>query len=199
MSPIPIASAALLKSIARFQQKKFRNQDHKFLLEGVHLVREGLAEEQKPELIVVTDEFSVSAEGAELLARANEAGVNVVQTSLREIRKLSDAMTPQGVLAVAATKEISEIDFWQKLGDATAPKGLIVALEEIADPGNLGTILRTCDWFGVNGVALDENSVELHNPKVVRSTMGAIFHVPVLEGASLELFAAKAKLRGDSR
>jgi len=62
---------------------------------------------------------------------------------------------------------------------------LLVGLDSVSDPGNLGSIIRTCDWFGVNGVVIGHDSVELFNPKVLRSTMGGIFHLPIVEGVHL--------------
>ena len=77
-----------------------------------------------------------------------------------------------------------------------ARRSLIVALDGISDPGNLGTILRTCDWFGVDAVWLDPASVELYSPKVVRSTMGSIFHLPILPDVDLAAMLRLAKKNG---
>ena len=76
------------------------------------------------------------------------------------------------------------------------PGSLVVALDRVSDPGNVGTIIRTCDWFGADAVVLDRDTVEFTNPKLTRSTMGSMFHLPVYSDVDLPDIIAKAKKKG---
>lgn len=199
-------SQSRLKSYSKLTQKKYRQSDRKFLVEGVHLVEEALKSEWEVESLVVSGEWvgkengkQISVEhraespairgiNSELRAMSDERGVVSMKQILdgceapiyyindMEFTKLSDTVTSQGIIAVVKIKEYATQDFWKKL----PKRAIIVALDNVADPGNVGTILRTCDWFGVDGVLLSKNTVDLFNPKVVRGTMGAIFHLPII-------------------
>jgi RNA methyltransferase, TrmH family len=159
-----------LKDIQKLTQKKYRQKERKFLVEGVHLVEEALKSDWAVEAIIQSDGF----EDRKLRAESKE--VPVFTISDMEMQKLTDTVTSQGVVAIVKMKEYALQDFWRKL----SKRSIIVVLDDVADPGNVGTILRTCDWFGVDAVLLNKDSVELYNPKVLRSTMGAIFHLPIL-------------------
>jgi TrmH family RNA methyltransferase len=73
---------------------------------------------------------------------------------------------------------------------------VVAAFDAVSDPGNLGAMVRTCDWFGVNGILVGRDSVDLYNPKVVRSTMGGIFHLPIAVGMDLPGLIPRAKKQG---
>ena len=103
-----------------------------------------------------------------------------------ELIKISTLSTPNQVLAIVDTPET--------ILPKKLPEGLYVALDNLQDPGNLGTIIRTADWFGFKGVICSENTVDAFNPKVVQSTMGSILHVPIWYGDLVEAFAANAHL-----
>lgn len=188
MKQFPRLTIARLKSYQRLAQKKHRQEEGRFLLEGVHLISEALSAQWKVECVMVTSEFAANPEHATLLRGASEQ-TDVCTISDTELKKLSDTVTAQGIIAVAEIKSYSLSDFWP-----TLPKRcLLVALEDVSDPGNLGSILRTCDWFGVDGVFIDRKSVDLYNPKVVRATMGSLFHLPVLHDIDLEDMMHRAK------
>ena len=179
---------ARLKSYQRLAQKKYRMQEGRFLLEGVHLVAEALAAEWKLECIMVTTEFASNPGHASLIRDASSR-TQVCTVSEPEVKKLSDTVTAQGIIAVAEMKSHALSEFWQ-----TLPKScLLVALEDVSDPGNVGSILRTCDWFGVDGVILDRDCVDLYNPKVIRATMGSLFHLPVVHDVDLNDVVRRAK------
>jgi TrmH family RNA methyltransferase len=76
------------------------------------------------------------------------------------------------------------------------PAGILVAVDSLSDPGNLGTIIRTCDWFGVDGVLIGRNSVDLYNPKVVRASMGGVFHLRIVDDVDLLSTLSQAKNSG---
>src|SRR5258706_10172194 len=92
-------------------------------------------------------------------------------------------------MAVEKMKRSTTEAVWK----SKANKYVIVALNEVSDPGNVGTIIRTCDWFGVLAVVLDRNLGELYNPKIVRSTMGSMFHLPVFDEMELPEVIRQAK------
>jgi TrmH family RNA methyltransferase len=124
------------------------------------------------------------------LLRARGTGCR--QVTPRELSQFADTVNAQGVLAVVRRRNERAEDLLRRL---PAP-ALLVGLDGIADPGNLGSIVRTCDWFGAGGILLGRTSVDLYNPKVVRATMGGIFHVPVVTGLDLPVSAVQAKEQG---
>ena len=165
-----------LDEIKKLHQKKYRNEFGYFLVEGEHLVLElERAAATRPELenceLYVTESF---------LNFATRFKKNLV--SEKQMAQLSDTKTPQGIIAlvplVAAKTQ----------GKATEK---VVYLYEIQDPGNLGTILRSLAWFGNFRCLLSPGSVDPYNPKVVRSSMGAIFHVPMELDVPLETLATR--------
>ncbi len=181
-----------LKYHRKLLQKKYRQAEHKFIIEGVHLVEEALDSDWHVEALLVDEEFLKKNTADNLILKAKKNNIEVFQVSEREIEKLSDAVTAQGIVGIVRMKMEMADRFWQSL----QTQSVIVALDSVADPGNLGTILRTCDWFGVDGVLLSEDTVDLYNPKVLRATMGAVFHVPILTGVGLSSIVLKAQQNG---
>ena len=173
-------SQSRLKSYTKLTQKKYRQSEQKFLIEGVHLVEEALQSDWEVEAIVLDSNGFVKEVGK---LGSWEVGkeVPLFECPGKDFSKLTDTVTSQGIVAVVKMRDCSLENFWKDL----PIRSIIVALDDIADPGNIGTILRTCDWFGVDGVLLSENSVELYNAKVIRSTMGAIFHLPIISDVDL--------------
>lgn len=102
---------------------------------------------------------------------------------------VSDTVTAQGVIAVVRQEHPS----LQTVVQDASPESVLVALDGVGDPGNLGSIIRTADWFGAQGVLVGRQSVDLYNPKVVRSTMGSLFHLPVVQ--DVDLLAALSHAR----
>lgn len=140
-------TSAEIKYVKSLSQKKFRDQYGVFAVEGEKMVREALA-----------SSFEV-----EKVYRTSEIGEAVMS-------RISSLSSPSPALAVVRKPE--------DLHKADAPsKGLFLALDGIRDPGNLGTILRIADWFGIDAVYASEDTVDVFNPKVVQATMGAIFRV----------------------
>lgn len=161
-----------IKLITSLQQKKFRKQEQLFFAEGVKVVQELLNSNfELHDLYTTKHDF--------LSIPKNK--VHTISDS--ELKKISALATPNTCLAVfkiPKTKNIIE-------------KGLIVALDAVRDPGNLGTIIRLCDWFGIETLFCSEESVDVYNPKVVQATMGSISRVNVVYG-NLENFLSKTKL-----
>jgi RNA methyltransferase, TrmH family len=192
MKTIPRATKAQLKYYGSMTQKKFRQEEQKYILEGTRLVEEAIQARYSLETILVDQSFLDKSDHGGLIKQIESSKIPSLQLSSGELAKISDTVTSQGIIAIANIPETSGKSFWKKLPE----RSIVVALDNISDPGNLGTILRTCDWFGVDGVFLSADTVELYNPKVVRSTMGAIFHLPIFTDVDLPAFIAEAKGQG---
>ena len=180
MSTFHTITQAKLKSFQKLTQKKYREEEKKFLVEGVHLVEEALESDWEIEsLLICPVILKIKTEGIE--HRAKGKGIEILELSDWEFEKLSDTVTSQGIIAIVKAQKRSLNELLKNL----PTQSLLVALEEIGDPGNVGTILRTCDWFGVQGILLSNATVELYSPKVVRASMGAIFHLPIIDDVDL--------------
>jgi len=168
-----------IDEIKKLHQKKYRAEFGHYLVEGEHLVLElEKAAQQNPAL--QTCELYVTEAYEHFASRFNKHLV-----SEKQMAQISDTKTPQGIVAVAPL--LSHPQSANKL-DA---KERAIYLHEIQDPGNLGTILRSLAWFGNFRCLLSPGSVDPYNPKVVRSSMGAIFHVPMELDVSLDALAAR--------
>ena len=187
MNPLPRIPSSRYKSYQKLTQKKYRESERKFIIEGVHLVDEILNTDWDVEAILVSESFLQSKEFSGIQKKAQGKKIPFFLSSDREIRTLGDVVTMQGIVAIVREKETTEL--WNRL----SAKSLIVVLDGISDPGNVGTIIRTCDWFGVDAVIVGTASVELYNPKVLRSTMGSMFHLQVIADEHLPQTVEKLK------
>lgn len=153
--------------------KKHRRTAKKFIVEGKKSVLEGIDSSYECEIIFITNKFAEQYDDViNLLAKVKKKIVSLKQ---KEFEKISDTETPQGIAAVFIKPEIK---FSPSL---FAEEKIIVMLDNISDAGNLGTIIRNCDWFGVKNILLSENIVDYTNPKVIRASMGSVFHVNLFE------------------
>ena len=158
--------------------KKYRKAENKFMVEGKKSVLEGLNSTYKCEVILITNEFSrENNKTVEEFAALNHKIITLKQT---EFQKLTDTKTPQGIAAVFIKPKLE----YSKVNQDN--NKIIVMLDNISDPGNLGTIIRNCDWFGVKNILLSENIVDYTNPKVIRASMGSVFHLNIFEGIKTE-------------
>ncbi len=160
-------SSGEIKRIKSLGAKKFRDSLGLFAVEGEKLVREAL--DSSFEVVKVY--------------RASEIGQEAMS-------RISSLTTPSPVLAVVRIPEDVP-----ELAPENPGKGLFLALDSIRDPGNLGTIIRTADWFGIDGIYASPDTVDVFNPKVVQATMGAIFRVP-FKYASIPSLCKAAALSG---
>lgn len=177
------------------KEKKYRDREGKFLVEGLLLCEELVASATYRKLIesLVFSPTEASSERArKLIADWTARGLTVKEIDPVGLKRLSDTVSPQGLIAVVRK---AAVDFGDLL--AAAPHCLLI-LDGVSDPGNLGTILRTANWFGADAVLLSANSVEWTNPKVVRSSMGAVFHIPVVSGLPLAETLSELANRGYS-
>ena len=163
---ITAASNSRIRRLVQLNQKaKLRREEKVFVVEGVRMFLEAPAEKLRE--VYVSERF---LEHCGCRERLEAVGYEVVADSL--FAKISDTCTPQGILCVAEQCEWRLEDMLKK----EAP--LLLLLENIQDPGNLGTMLRTGEGAGIDGVIASPDTVDLYNPKVIRSTMGSIYRVP---------------------
>lgn len=161
-----------IKRITSLQQKKFRKLEQLFVVEGVKGVQELL--DSNFELVEL---YTTNTQ----LFAIDSSKVHAITSA--ELQKISSLTTPNTCLALFKIPE----------GKTFEENGLIVAVDDVRDPGNLGTIIRLCDWFGIKTLYCSEESVDVYNPKVVQATMGSISRVNVVYG-DLSAFLSKTKL-----
>ena len=167
----------LIKHIKKLKDKKERDISNEYIIEGVKLIQEAIQEKAKIKQIIICEECE-KAEAIPKEIMYEIARYECIYITKKLYNYLTEVKTPQGILAVIE-KESNEknIDYTQEI---------IVALDGIQDPGNLGTILRTVDSIGLTQILVSKDTADSFNPKVVRSTMGAIFRVKVIECEDLE-------------
>ena len=168
-----------IKLITSLQQKKYRQKHQLFVAEGIKVVKEFLNSSFELDRIFVTDiDFFEGAISED----------KIIQISEVELKKISQLKSPNKVLA------LFQIPEQEKLNDS----GLTVVLDEINDPGNLGTIIRLCDWFGVSQLVCSKNTVDCYNQKVVQASMGSLTRISIsyldvlefIENTNLPVFTA---------
>jgi TrmH family RNA methyltransferase len=185
-------SKAHLKELRELSHKKHRGEQSKFVIEGIRLVQEAAASDFELLEVLHTAEVEDHPGGRALLQSLRGRDCEVREVAPRELETITDTVSAQGVAAVLRQRSFDAGDML-----VTDDRGsVLVAFDAVSDPGNAGTMIRTCDWFGVNGVLLGRNSVELYNPKVVRATMGGVFHLPIAEDVDLPSFATRARAAG---
>jgi TrmH family RNA methyltransferase len=162
---------AKVKYVRRLQtERRFRNRDAHFVVEGTRWLKELVAMAQPVEMLFYTERWVETAVHAQILQQLTDLGQSIpLLTSEEVMQAMSDTKTPAGVLAVLAM---------QPSPLPTNPS-LLLVLDAINTPGNLGTMLRTAGAAGVEAVLLGPDCVDLYNPKVVRGSMGAHLRLPV--------------------
>lgn len=163
-----------LKYVRRLAGRRFREREGKFLVEGSLLVEEALLSRWPLELLVFTEEWKKSSPGRKILALAKRAAVPLLEVAAGIFAELAGTQSPQGVLAVARRREENFPALVRR------KPALLVLVDAVQDPGNLGTIIRCADAAGAGGVLVTKGTVDPYNPKTVRGTMGSLFHLPVL-------------------
>jgi TrmH family RNA methyltransferase len=163
-----VISKNQIKNITRLKQKKYRQQEGLFIAEGRKVIKEFLNSTFKLVDLFTTETFDVDQE---------------VIISENELKKISCLTTPNKALAVFKIPEDLNLQ----------SDGLILALDSVRDPGNLGTIIRLCDWFGVDQLVCSQETVDCYNPKVVQATMGSLTRVAI-HYVDLEDYLQKADL-----
>ena len=177
MQTISSKDNEFIKHIKKLKDKKYRDIAQEYVIEGIKLIREAIEEKVELKQIFICDNcLNTDIIPKELMYEI--AKYECVYVTENIFKTISDVNTPQGILAIIErnTTEM-KIDYSQDI---------IVALDDIQDPGNLGTILRTVDSIGLNQIIVSKGTADCYNPKVIRSTMGAIFRVNIIESEDLE-------------
>ena len=166
----------VIKNIKKLKEKKYRDERKEFIVEGIKLIQEAMNENAKIKMIVVCEEC-LKDETIEQKLLYQIAKYNCIYVTPQVFSSITDVKNPQGMLAVIEIENTEDIIKFDE--------DMIFILDGIQDPGNLGTILRTLDSAGFSQLIISEDTVDAYNPKVVRSTMGAIFRVKVIESKNL--------------
>jgi TrmH family RNA methyltransferase len=177
---LPTVSNRQQKILRKLNRKKYRYKEHLFLLEGARAVQQVIANQKIGIRALFFDESRQYWEQPDWKDVADQLETATLSREL--FMKVSDTDTPQGVLALcemppeATAEELAE------------QSGLIVALDGLQDPGNMGTIIRTAGWFGISGIISGKGTVDMFHPKVVRGTAGATGAIPFMNGELSEVF-----------
>ncbi len=168
--------------ISLIEKAKARKEQDAFVIEGIKLFLETPEDEIK--------EVYISENFAEKCEKLDRVPVEVVKDEV--FRKMTDTLTPQGVLCVVSKRHYGLDDMLKNI----VPGSVFLVIESIQDPGNLGTIMRTAEGAGVCGIILSRDTVDIYNPKTVRSTMGSIFRVPFVYTEDVKAAVLELKEKG---
>jgi len=169
---------AEIKHLSLLKEKPGREGQAKFLIEGKRAVEEALISNASLERILI-NAASEATKFSKIYSKAEEQRITVDEIPSTKFEKLSSTGTSQGILAVGRIRETKLEDIFSDLRSSRS--ALLVILDRISDPGNLGTILRSASWFGVNAIFTGAGSVDVYNPKVVRSAMASIAGLKVIQ------------------
>ncbi len=161
-----------IKHIKKLKDKKYRDINKEFVIEGIKIIKEAIEENANIKQIIICDNCqNLGIIPKDLMYEI--AKYECIYVTENILKSISDVNTPQGILAIIGIEnEEKQIDYTQDI---------IVALDDIQDPGNLGTILRTVDSIGLKQILVSKGTADCYNPKVIRSTMGAIFRIKIIE------------------
>lgn len=173
-----ISNSQIKNIIQLIKKSKIRDDQRLFVVEGPKMFRE--APQGQIKKVYVSCAFLQQEENRELLRQKGYSVDDIEVVEDRVFKSMSDTVTPQGILCVVKQNDYS-LDEILKAG----PNPLLLILEDLQDPGNLGTIMRTAEGAGVTCVILSRNSVDMYNPKTIRATMGSVYRVPFLYADSL--------------
>lgn len=167
----------IIKNIRKLKEKKYRDAENVFVIEGIKLIKEAIAENAHIKQIVMCEDYTDNTE-LDKDTLFEIAKYNLIYVTRNIINLITDVKTPQGIIAVIEkNNNMKQIDYSQDI---------ILALDGVQDPGNLGTILRTADSANLKQIILSKTCADSYNPKVVRSTMGAIFRINIIEVEDLK-------------
>ncbi|KNF07488.1 tRNA/rRNA methyltransferase YsgA [Gottschalkia purinilytica] len=172
---ITSSSNHIIKTLKLLHKKRGRQKEKSFFIEGIRSVEQSIVSNADIKYIVYSDMLFDTKGGKELLEKIQTLGYDIYYITDKLFREISDTEHPQGILSVLSFK------FYKLEEVLLKEKNFLVLLDRVQDPGNMGTIIRTCDAFGANGIIVSNGCVDIYNPKTVRSTMGSIFQVPIIE------------------
>lgn len=165
-----------IKKLKKLKDKKYRDQENCYIIEGIKLIKEAINENAKIKLIIVCDDCK-QENNIDADAKYEIAKYDCIYVTEKIFLSLTNVVNPQGILAVIEKEKSNNVINYDE--------GLFLVLDDIQDPGNMGTILRTADSLNLKQIIVSKGSSDIYNPKVVRSTMGAIFRVNIIESDNL--------------
>ena len=169
----------LFKEIKKKKKKKHRIKSNKYLIEGLRFVEEAIKSKVSIDSIIFTESFK--EKNPDLFLKINE-NIKLIQMNETLLKQLCSTENPQGIVGVInmQNKEL-------KSGE------LVVLVDKVQDPGNMGTIIRTAHAAGAAGIVMTKGTVDIYNDKTLRSTMGSIFYIPIVEDNSLDFVKSLKK------
>ncbi|EGT0013175.1 TPA: TrmH family RNA methyltransferase [Clostridium perfringens] len=169
----------LFKEIKKLKEKKHRIKSNKYLIEGLRFVEEAIKSKVSIDSIIFTESFK--EKNPDLFLKINE-NIRLIQMNEALLKQLCSTENPQGIVGVInmQNKEL-------KSGE------LVVLVDKVQDPGNMGTIIRTAHAAGAAGIVMTKGTVDIYNDKTLRSTMGSIFYIPIVEDDSLDFVKSLKK------
>ena len=165
-----------VKNIKKLKDRKYRDLNNEFIIEGIKLVKEAISENSMIKKIVICEECLENAIIDEKTLY-EIAKYECIYVTKKIFESISDVTHPQGILAVVEKNNKKPINY---------KEDIVLVLDGLQDPGNLGTILRTIDSANLSQIIVSKETVDAYNPKVVRSTMGAIFRVNIVQTDNLK-------------
>ncbi len=189
MITITSSSNPVIKEIKSLHKKKMRWINRLYMAEGIKMAEEIVNNGYEAKYLVFAESLLDLQGGKELFERIKHMK-NLINVPEKLFKEISDVETPQGIMAVLPFREISLEDITERQNP------FIILLDRVQDPGNLGTIIRTADAFGVDGIIISEGSVDVYNPKVVRATMGSLFRMNIYHADNTVKTIKKLKDKG---
>ena len=166
----------IIKNIKKLKEKKYRLDS--YIVEGIKMVKEAINENQEIALIAIREDFKIDFD---------TKNIKTVIISNKIFNDISDVKTPQGILAVIKKNQNNQIE---------TNSNYILALDSLQDPGNMGTIIRTADSANINQIIINKTTVDPYSPKVIRSTMGAIYRTNIIEVEDLKTTLKEIQSKG---
>lgn len=167
----------LIKHIKKLKDKKYRDENKEYVVEGIKMIEEAIQEKCQIKQIIICDD----CEKTSIISKEQMyeiAKYECIYVTNKVFESITGVVNPQGILAVIEKNNTKQ--------ENIKSEEIIVALDDIQDPGNLGTILRTVDSIGLTQILVSKGTADVYNPKVVRSSMGAIFRVNIIECEDLK-------------
>lgn len=175
METIQSKDNSLIKEVKKLKDKKYRTESNKFLIEGFRFVGEALQSDFEVTLVFIS-ENALDRWNSFSMQDKVQKNAKVYLVHDQVLKVISSTDTPQGVVAVVSNKNIA----------VENKQGFYILADKIQDPGNMGTIIRTAHASGALGVIITKGTVDIYNEKTLRSTMGSIFHIPIIHDSNLE-------------
>ncbi|MBC2580282.1 RNA methyltransferase [Clostridium sp. DJ247] len=175
MESIQSKDNSFIKDIKKLKDKKYRTENNKFLIEGFRFVSEALQSNFNVSFIFISDKALDKYDNFHIKNKLQK-NTQVYKVTEQILKGISSTDTPQGIVAVVDNKNIK----------IENKQGFYVLVDKVQDPGNMGTIIRTAHAAGSLGIIVTKGTVDIYNEKTLRSTMGSIFHIPIIQDDNLE-------------